>query len=570
MRNNSNFSSLKVKQHIWLLLIIFTFLACGKEKKHYTNSNSPFVRVEDGKFYERSERFYPIILNYLVSFQLTDNGIVLGPNPEYDSLKKMEGNSKEEVYGRIHAHFQLIKDIGFNTIRINSIDKLDYEKYFPSGAFYFFKRNFGREPLDKSLGFFSIDDKNIDVYKSIHEIVDIAEEVGLKLIITLPRPRSSSIYNETRITFLNKLFLELKEEPTIFAYDFFNEPLYFDNAEHTHFSDIKRSKKDAYRLVLSWRRLLSSLDCQQLMTISFAEPIEIFEWDPSILPIDFVSVHSYSPLRVPNEIYWYSKYLKKPWLVSETALPADGDSISYYEQLQFMMETLNRAENCNSQGFGWWQFQEVNWGHPEHNYTSLLNHEGVTVNSNGDTIYGSLKPAAIFMKDYKYEVKEDGECDEMVNYKNMLGFDNYLLKGRIIDKQTSDPVEGAVIRGWTPYWHAGANTYTDEDGNFELYSNDRLVHFTLSALGMNSVSFNAEYNYELIDDKRLMSPLNTRYEDLVFRKFLKPYGHLTEENISEEEPIIFQFEPSMFSNYKYRLEIPDLYLDSLGLNKELY
>jgi hypothetical protein len=78
-------------------------------------------------------------------------------------------------------------------------------------------------------------------------------------------------------------------------------------------------------------------------------------------------MHTYHPLRVPNEIYWYSKNVNKPWMIGETSLPADNDSISYSDQTQFLKEAYLRTKNCGGSGFGWWAFQDVtSWGTFEH------------------------------------------------------------------------------------------------------------------------------------------------------------------------------------------------------------
>ena len=84
-----------------------------------------------------------------------------------------------------------------------------------------------------------------------------------------------------------------------------NEPLYLD-------SEPVRKKKNALKIVKNWSNLMKRHAPYQLFTIGFAEPIEVFQWDPYLLPVDFVQFHTYHPLRVPNEIYWYSKYIGKP------------------------------------------------------------------------------------------------------------------------------------------------------------------------------------------------------------------------------------------------------------------
>ena len=126
-----------------------------------------------------------------------------------------------------------------------------------------------------------------------------------------------------------------------------------------------------------------------------SEPIEIFEWDPSILPVDFVQIHTYHPLRIPNEIWWYSKYVGKPWIIGETALPSDNDSISYDLQARFVKEVYQYIIDCGGIGFGWWEFQDhINPGlNFEANYPGLLNHDGITTTKSGkEIVYAADNP----------------------------------------------------------------------------------------------------------------------------------------------------------------------------------
>jgi hypothetical protein len=76
----------------------------------------------------------------------------------------------------------------------------------------------------------------------------------------------------------------------------------------------------------------------------------------------------------------------------------------------------------------------------------------------------------------------------------MLGFNNICIKGKIVDKKTKQAVEGAVVRAWNEYWSVGINTFTNEKGEFTLYSNDECVHFEISAPGMTKIKFDKKNN----------------------------------------------------------------------------
>jgi hypothetical protein len=57
-----------------------------------------------------------------------------------------------------------------------------------------------------------------------------------------------------------------------------------------------------------------------------------------------------------------------------------------------------------------------------------------------------------------------------------MGYNNFVIKGKIIDKKTKKPIEGAVIRGWTQWWNIAWNTYSDENGNFTPQPLFRQLH----------------------------------------------------------------------------------------------
>ena len=321
------------------------------------------------------------------------------------------------------------------------------------------------------------------------------------------------------------------------------EPLYFDPVE-------KRAKKDALKTVQRWKELMTKYAPYQLFTIGFSEPIEVFEWDPALLPVDFVEFHTYHPLRVASEIYWYSQYIGKPWMVGETGLPADGDSISYEEQAAFLCESYQLVRDAGGCGYGWWEFQEMPDTHFEAQYTGLFNHQGRTQTEDGKyTLMGTMKPAGQCIKslaNYKPQ-----PAKRPVNYYNMLGYKNIRITGRIIDQKTKQPIEGAVIRGWNEWWSVGMNTYSDENGRFTLYSNDECVHFEISAPGKSKVKFNKKINYSC-DSGEKFNPNNLpdrmlEYHQISHHRFLNCSDSTT-------TPVL-QFRPEKFNQYKWSGEM---------------
>lgn len=157
------------------------------------------------------------------------------------------------------------------------------------------------------------------------------------------------------------------------AYDLFNEPLYFDVPHH-------RPKEEVHEVVKRWRQLVRKHAPHQLVTIGLVGVPEVFAWDPAILDVDFISFHpyEYEPDQVRNEIHWYGQHVEKPWIVGETAIPADNDSVPYADQLEFARKTLAQTVACGGIGYSWWQFKDVHWGKFHADHMGVVNREGWT------------------------------------------------------------------------------------------------------------------------------------------------------------------------------------------------
>ena len=480
-----------------------------------------FVYIEDDVFKINDEIFFPLMLNYKVDVRKIGNDVVISPAKYYENDKIFESNTKEEINQQFSNHVELMKELGFNTIRIclDVVGKDDKGVYFGSsdGAIYL------KEYQDQ-------------INNGIADMLDVVKSHDMKVMLLLKPPFDKEVED-----FCISVFKRFADNPTIFAYDLMNEPLYFD-------LEPNRTKQDAVNIVKHWKKLLSQYSPNHLFTIGFSEPIEIFEWDPSILPVDFVQIHTYHPLRIPNEIWWYSKYVGKPWIIGETALPSDNDSISYDLQARFVKDVYQYIIDCGGIGFGWWEFQDhINPGlNFEANYPGLLNHDGITTTKSGKEIVGTLKPAA-FEFEKLHQLKPQ-KSTRPVNYFNMLGYENYVIKGKIISDKK--PVEGAVIRGWNQYWKVGMNTYSDENGNFTLYSNDSCVHFEISAPELEKVKFdsrNLNLKYKRIDGKEHdfsdLENVMLEYHKISFYPFMK------------NDTVLLEFNGDLFNKAKFEADM---------------
>lgn len=522
------------KLYIIFVGIIIIFFSC--QTRH-----SDFVCIEGDHFKIAQDTFFPLMLNYHVSFQSQGNCFIVAPYISYDSCGYADAVSKRAVKKQLSSHFGLIRHLGFNTVRI-CFDHIGRDE--TGRCYYSADRNFY---LDQKK-----DRKAI--FRGVKRLLDIAEAQGLRVMLLLKPPLKEDIDLQL---FTKELLEYFKNDATLFAYDFMNEPLYFDPCED-------RKKTEAFAIVQQWKQLMVENAPKQLFTIGFAEPIEVFEWDCADLPVDFVEMHTYHPLRVPSEIYWYSRYCGKPWMIGETGLPADNDSITYEEQAQFVKEAYQLTRDAGGCGFGLWEYQEHNGGTYEASYTGLLRHGGqthYTTRNSKCTVKGTLKPAAHVIatleKNYRPRPSE-----RPVNYYNMLGYKNIRIKGRIVDTLTGKGIEGAVIRGWNDNWSVGMNTYSDENGNFELYCNDPCNHFEISAAGYTKIKFDRDISfYPLTNnagDIHNLPEKEREYHQISYYPFVR--REIPDSSFFK----VMNFAPDLFQQAVWEGDMGDMHLQKLS------
>ncbi len=512
-----------------ILFLAFALFACQNYKVKDL-SDTDFIYLEGKSFMHKKDTFFALMLNYVITFRDIDGKIVASPIKEYEDYTVFETNTKEDILYQLSGHFQLIKEMGFNSIRIcfDRINRDDDGKYF-----YRSQEEDGRYYIEK--------DYDI-ILEGLEQVFTIAAEKNLRIMLLIKSPLEDKELEDFTVRILKKF----QDNPTLFAYDFMNEPLYFD-------PESKRKKGDVVKIVSSWKRMMQKYAPNQLFTIGFSEPIEVFEWDPQIIPVDFVQFHTYHPLRVKNETYWYANYINKPWMIGETGLSADNDSITYKQQRLFMKELYQYVRDCEGTGFGWWEFQDlIPTDHYESKYTGLLNHQGETKTKDGKhTILGSIKPAVEEITYFsQYQPKS---MEHPVNYFNMLGYNNFRINGVILDEKTKKPVEGTVIRGWNEDWSIGMNTFTNEKGEFTLYCNDLCTHFEISAPGMTKIKFNKKVECKQIVKEECdidnLPNKELEYQYIPYFPYLK-----------DSAKSIFDFDGSKFNQARFEGDMGILYL----------
>ncbi len=460
------------KNIISLLFISLLGAGCFLAENKHSNTlpiaqevSPNFVSIRNNQFYLEGEPFYPKIINFVVQLRFNDTEMWPAISASYAPNGTLPYNDRLSSLKDLQSHLNLAKELGYNTVRFVGIGEPEIRD-----------RATGKMNFKASQG----DNHNYPIYlqnendyakylRAIDDLLKAAENAEIKAIFT------TRLFPEAPETETNlmKVTRHLKDNTTLMAYDFFNEPLYFDSLE--------RNKKDVFYITLKWQQIAKQNDPNHLTTLGLANQRELFEWDPNLLNVDFVSFHpyEYEKEQVRNEMYWYSHFVKKPWIIGETGISADNDSVSYEEQAEFARKTMQQNFNCGGIGYSWWQFKDVDWKNFHQDFLGVLSLSGITKTSKGDTVNGTPKPVNKVIQMFDV-TQPKGTCECFPNYYNFGGHNKFRVTGKMIDED-ENPIEGGEILAWDAPWINHHVTTTKPDGTFELYSEYAFHHWMVSA-----------------------------------------------------------------------------------------
>jgi len=441
-------------------LCVFTLTSCSQEEP------TEFIRLENGHFLEQGAPFFPVALNYIADLQWNDTACWAASCRNYERADRYRFRSRDSSLKQIEGEFTLIKRMGFNTVRIVGIAS---DLVFPpDGNVLHLSGRFG----DGDDSLYTFAGAHEERYlQAIDELLQVAERTDLKIILLVRLVPGEQQYEQR----LERLAQRFRDRPVLMAYDLFNEPLYFDLPHH-------RPKEDVYTVVQRWRQLVRRHAPHQLVTIGLVGVPEVFSWDPDILDVDFISFHpyEYEPEQVPNEIHWYGEHVNKPWIIGETSIPADNDSVPYSDQLAFARKTLAQTVACGGIGYSWWQFKDVRWGKFHADHMGVMDRHGWTAAGPGlPPVEGTIKPVASAFMGFDPDSVQ-GSCVKLDNYYNFSSLSSAKLTGRIVD-QDRQPIAGGVVLGWNADWTRSYYTISKPDGSFTLYGDFRFQHWMVSA-----------------------------------------------------------------------------------------
>ena len=437
-----------------MAILIVGCMGCGREPL------AGSVEMRGGSFVVRGEPFYPFALNYIMALHVHGDSVWAGPSKDYARVDPRERPSRSAMHRALRADMELIHEAGFNTVRLVGIGELlrDRKGYFMNA--------------------FTINDVDtiIEIIPDGHQFLNeldtvmrIVREAGLRTILL------TTVHADVPET--EDLFIAIAEHITkdsaLMAFDMFNEPLYFDKPE--------RPKEEAIAIAQHWHDLVRTYAPYQLYTVGLTGIRETFEFDPNLLRADFISFHpyEYEPDQVRNELTWYNRNMDVPWIIGETAIPADNDSVPYEAQRLFAEKVLQQSRACGAKGFSWWQYKDVVWNEFHPSFMGVLNREGVTRTASGLTVKGTPKPVMRVLTEFDPNA-DPGPCVCLPNYLNYSEGTVSAITGRLVD-QNGEPINDGVVLGWNEHWSASYHTTSGPDGRFQLKGMFYFHHWMASA-----------------------------------------------------------------------------------------
>ena len=87
---------------------------CNPRNKEYYD----FVYIDGDNFKIGDTVFFPLMVNYKVEPIKVGNEVVISPARYYELPMLYEAKSKDSILYQVEGHLQMIKEMGFNTIRV--------------------------------------------------------------------------------------------------------------------------------------------------------------------------------------------------------------------------------------------------------------------------------------------------------------------------------------------------------------------------------------------------------------------------------------------------------------------
>jgi hypothetical protein len=392
--------------------------------------------MRENKLYFQGEEIYLKTCNYLVSAYLNDkNNLVVCPHYKYfnseweTNAETAYPNNQTDATNQIRAHFKVIKDMGFNSVRImNCQVRTRWDSDILTTRLFI--RNYQTElnpDPERENSAYGIRNYEIltdlvgengkEYYLQIMQIVlSVAAEYDLKVIWVLGgewdyvdennvthhrsllTSQNTPIFNQFK-DFVEDVAQEFKSNTALIGYDLFYELKTFNNNESSiNYYDLSNSVKEIVKAI-------KTVDINHFITVGFISINNFYTL--GVKPFYHTDIYSfhlyegeyeYHDIPLGGEINRQLKYfstLEHPWMIAETGYSTYNEDVDNHNQRNYIASTGYQNFNCNSLGYSWWELYDMDYGT---NRWGLLRRtaagETVILDDTNIKIYG----------DYKYSV----------------------------------------------------------------------------------------------------------------------------------------------------------------------
>ncbi len=385
-----------------------------------TVPHNPFVYVNDNKLYYQDKEFFAKACNYLVSIRIGDNSqIFVSPHSNYLTQTQLnDTQNQEEALKQLHAHFKLMKDMGFNTVRIMNasiepkynLDKLII-KLFRKGG----NETNNPDPVrvsgepQEGGSLYKYYEQYCNLYNgttpegithlinAMQTILDVAKTYNLKVIWVMGTEcryyDGANLYrsllqneghtiNTQYVQALTTIANTFKNHTALLAYELYHENKSFANEELPNETFVNQATVgDIVRYV---NHAVKIADPNHLTTTGLFGEDTFFRL--GVKPFyftDFLNFHFYEfsdeifnvypkGTAINRYQYYLYKAMDYAWMIGEHGVEtpavhwsetAEGSLIvSETDQRDVVQNVMTNSSMCNSSGYALWQFaNEQGW-----------------------------------------------------------------------------------------------------------------------------------------------------------------------------------------------------------------
>lgn len=454
-----------MSKHSFYYLILFVLISLNAFSQRL---NEQQVKLENGKFKLNNVDFYPLVLNYQIDiYSIDGSSFFAGPHHGYSSNNNRCCSNETDALMAIFSDFVRIKEMGFNCIRLCGLE-MEATNQTRNRNLYFLTKN-GQQIENLKVAYSKANSKILA--SILNKVIYEANELGLKVILLTGRANlHRQNISDTYADWLSIISDTLKNNPALFAYDLYNEPLYS--------SSVLTSKKEIEKTTRNWYKTIRKNDKNVLITYGLLGHEDVMIWDPSIVNCDFLSFHLYPKPNdfgyVEASLKWIKTNIKKPWIIGETGYSGSDTAKTYPAwgslemQKKYAKFSFEKSISSGAIGFSWWVYRDVFWG-SEQNWFGLIDQKG------------NFKPAVETFKNRNavFNINESNNADDLHYYRTEDC--SFQIKG-LVEDEKGTPIQDAVIYGWNKKWEKHVYTFSDKWGNFSLCSSDEITYVKISAL----------------------------------------------------------------------------------------